>query len=54
MILKFTFLYKNSNKNYFLKIMQNIATSYDLKHYDMIVGDELLFFINGNEENLLY
>ncbi len=53
MILKFTFLYKNSNKNYFLKIMQNIATSYDLKHYDMIVGDELLFFINGNEENLL-
>ena len=53
MILKFTFLYKNSNKNYFLKIMHNLATSYNLKHYDMIVGDELLFFINGNEENLL-
>ncbi len=52
MILKFSFLYKKSNKNYFLRIMQSLAFDYDLKHYDMIVGEELLFFVNGNEENL--
>lgn len=52
MILKFIFLYKHSNKDYFLKIMQESASSFDLKHYDMILGDELLFFVNGSDENL--
>lgn len=52
MILKFVFLYKKSNKDYFLKIMQNTADECDLKHYDMILNDELIFFVNGTEENL--
>ncbi|RAX53823.1 hypothetical protein CCY99_05420 [Helicobacter sp. 16-1353] len=52
MILKFIFLYKHSNKDYFLKIMRKTATGLDLKHYDMILGNELLFFVNGDDENL--
>lgn len=32
--------------------MQNIATECDLKHYDMFLHNELLFFVNGREENL--
>lgn len=52
MILKFVFLYKKSNKDYFLKIMQNTADECDLKHSYMILNDELIFFVNGNEENL--
>lgn len=52
MILKFVFLYKKSNKDYFLKIMQNTADECDLKHYYMILNDELIFFVNGNEDNL--
>ncbi|WP_181881774.1 hypothetical protein [Helicobacter sp. MIT 14-3879] len=35
-----------------MKIMQNTASKYELKHYDMVINDELLFFVNGSEENL--
>ena len=52
MILKFVFLYKHSNKNYFLNIMQNLANEFDLKHSNMTLDDEFLFFVNGNDENL--
>ncbi|RDU56650.1 hypothetical protein [Helicobacter sp. MIT 99-5507] len=52
MILKFVFLYKNSNKDYFLKIMQNLANEFDLKHSNMTLDSEFLFFVNGNDDNL--
>lgn len=52
MILKFIFLYKHSNKDYFLKLLQNTATKFDLRHYNMLLNNECLFFVNGNEENL--
>lgn len=52
MILKFVFLYKNSNKDYFLNIMQNLANEFDLKHSNITLDNEFLFFVNGNNDNL--